>query len=450
MGKIELEDFFNFDSKEPINRLAYTEEDMKYKVKIIEKMQELGMKISVDKIGNICGTISFGNNPKKVLAIGSHTDSVYNGGQYDGPVGVITGLKTVEALLNSKSKVNGIVKVVIYACEESSRFGNACIGSKYLSGNIKEDDYHNIVDKKEEKQGNRITLEEAIKFATTYLKSNIHDIEFVDKIFDTVDYSLESHIEQYDILQENYMKNKQDVIGIVNTIGSAVRIKYDVLGKSGHTGSTPMKERQNAVDATALIGKKIRKLGKKYEEVMLGRASQVEINTIGHNGSFNQIPNHAEGLIDFRLLLQNTPENVLAAFEEIIKKVSKKTKTNITTTVISKGSPVNTSAMLNEKIAEICEKDKINFMKMPSWAGQDTGYIPAKEKTMIFIPSEGGSHNPDETTKKEFIEVASSIFTDLSKDLLLEKFRDSQVVKVSPSISMLDYGTASTNKEIEK
>ena len=54
---IKLEDFFDFKSKEPINRLAYTKEDMEYKVKIIKKMQELGMKVTVDKIGNICGTI---------------------------------------------------------------------------------------------------------------------------------------------------------------------------------------------------------------------------------------------------------------------------------------------------------------------------------------------------------------------------------------------------------
>lgn len=83
---INLEDFFDFGSNEPINRLAYTEEDMKYKIKVIEKMQDLGMQITLDKAGNICGTIKMGNNPKKVLVIGSHTDSVYNGGQYDGPV----------------------------------------------------------------------------------------------------------------------------------------------------------------------------------------------------------------------------------------------------------------------------------------------------------------------------------------------------------------------------
>lgn len=83
---VRLEDFFEFGVHTPFNRLAYTEEDLKYKVKVIKKMQELGMKISLDKAGNICGTIALGKNPKKTLAIGSHTDSVYDGGQYDGVI----------------------------------------------------------------------------------------------------------------------------------------------------------------------------------------------------------------------------------------------------------------------------------------------------------------------------------------------------------------------------
>lgn len=441
---IQFEDFFDFKSKEPINRLAYTKEDMDYKIKIVKKMQELGMEITVDKAGNICGTLEVGNNPKKVLAIGSHTDSVYNGGQYDGPVGVIVGLDTVAKVVKSKN-MNGIMKVVIYACEESSRFGNACLGSKYLNGNITENDFDNIFDQKELGKGNTLTLKDAIKYAITYLKENVEGINEVEKIFDEVDYSLEAHIEQYEILHKQYKKQKQDIIGIVNSVGSALRVKYDVLGEAGHTGSTPMGKRKNAVDATAFIGKKVRKLGKKYEEQGLGRASQVEINTIGHGGSFNQIPNKAQGLIDFRLLGENTPEQVLTTFEKITKKVEKKTNTEITTTVVSKGTPIITSSSLNENIAEVCNQNKIQYLEMPSYAGQDTGYIPAGEKTMIFIPSKGGSHNPKEATKKEHIELASKVFVEVSKELLVEKFKDRQLVDLNKKGSKVN----SKNKEKE-
>ncbi len=429
-GIIHLEDFFDFDSQNPINRLAYTEEDMKYKIKIIEKMKALGMHITLDKAGNICGTISVGNHPQKTIAIGSHTDSVYNGGQFDGPVGVIVGLQTAENLINCKN-ITGIIKVPIYACEESSRFGNACLGSKYLNGTISPEDFSSIVDQDALKSGKTITLQESIDFANSYLKEHVDGIQEVEKIFDSVDYSLEAHIEQYDSLKKLYKKNKEDIIGIITSIGSAVRIKYDVQGQANHTGSTPMKKRKNAVDATAFIGKKVRKLGKYYEKQGLGRASQVEINTPGHNGSFNQIPNQANGLIDFRLLGNNTPDSVLEDFNSIKQQVEKKTKTLIAETVVSKGSPVITSEELNKKLKTFCEQKAIQAVEMPSYAGQDTGYIPAREKTMVFIPSTGGSHNPKEHTKKKFIKPATTLFTELSKDLLVERFKDAQKVSTS-------------------
>ena len=423
---VELEEFFNFDAKEPINRLAYTEEDLKYKIKIIEKMQELGMEVTVDKIGNICGTVKVGNNLEKVLAIGSHTDSVYDGGQYDGSAGVISGLQTVEEVLKKIKKINGTIKLAIYACEESSRFGNACLGSKYLNGNITQEDFTNIKDQKALKRGETITLEDALQYAKKYLKENTNGVIEVDKIFDKdeVDYSLESHIEQYQILNKRYKKRGKEQIGIINCIGSAVRIQYDVKGKSGHTGSTPMNKRRNAVDATSYIGVKLHKLGKKYEKKGIGRANQLEINTIGHKRSFNQLSANAEGLLDIRLVGENKSDEAIKDFDKIVKKVEKKTRTKIKTTVVSKGNPVNTSYKLNKKIAKVCEKKGIEYLEMPSYAGQDTGYIPAKQKTMIFIPSTGGSHKPKEKTKKKFIETSTKVLVGTAQELLKERFKD--------------------------
>lgn len=448
---VKLEDFFDFNSKEPFNRLAYTEEDMKYKIKIIEKMQELGMQVTVDKIGNICGTIKIGNNPEKTLVMGSHTDSVYNGGQYDGPVGVISGLQTVEELLKSK-KISGTVKLAIYACEESSRFGNACLGSKYLNGDITEKDFTEIKDQKAlEERNETITLKDAIQYAKTYLKENTKEIQEVDKIFDKdeVDYSLESHIEQYQLLNKRCKKSGKEHIGIINSIGSAVRVKYKALGKTGHTGSTPMKKRKNATDATAYIGWKVNKLGRKYEKQGLGRASEVIINTIGHNGSVNQLSAEAEALIDFRLQGENTPKRVLEDFKKIVKKAEKKTKTKINQTIISQGAPVMTSSKLNEKIAKVCEKEGIEYLEMPSYPGQDTGYVPAKQKTMIFIPSTGGSHNKDEKTKKRHIQTSTKVLLGTAQELLKERFKDTYKHGTQTSKAYKEKETVYTNKRIE-
>ena len=340
--------------------------------------------------------------------------------------GVIVALQTVENLIRSK-RCNGIIKVPIYACEESSRFGVSCVGSKFLNGNLTENDFYNIVDKKDEKT----TLKSSIEYAKSYLLEHVEDIQEVDKIFHKVDYSLEAHIEQYDLLKQKSKKLllfEQDIIGIITEIGSAVRVKYNVHGKSGHTGSTPMNKRKNAVDATSIVGYEVMKLGKRYEKKGLGRSSQVEINTPDHKGSFNQLSSNANGLIDFRLLGDNNPESVLKDFNKITKKAGRKTKTKITTDIVSTGLPIATSSSLNSGIANICEIHNIKHIFMPSYAGQDTGYIPAKEKTMIFIPSTGGSHDPAENARPRDIETATKVFTNFSENLMLEHIRDRLVL----------------------
>lgn len=97
--------------------------------------------------------------------------------------------------------------------------------------------------------------------------------------------------------------------------------------------------------------------------------------------------------------------------------------------VVSQGKPVVTSSSLNEEIANICIQNGIEGIEMPSYAGQDTGYIPAKEKTMVFIPSVGGSHNPNESTDRESIQRAQRVITDVSKELMLERFKERQRVE---------------------
>lgn len=444
---IKLEEFFNFNVNEPINRVAYTEEDIKYKIKIIQKMQEeLGMKVTVDEALNICGTIEIGNYPEKILAMGSHTDSVGNGGQYDGPAGVIAALQVVEQLKKAK-KINGIVKVVIYSCEESTRFRNACIGSKYLNGDITKKDFCSIIDE------NGITLEQATRQAKENLMKQTKGIEEVEKIFEKeeIDYSLESHIEQYQILQERYQKEKKEQIGIITSVGSAVRIKYEAQGEKAHTGSTPMDERKNAFDAICYIGRKATKLGKKYEKQGLGRVSPIGGSVIDDDGGYNQIKDRATSRIDFRLFGENTPEKVLQDFSKIIQKAEKKTRTKIIPTIESKGTPAITDVELNTRIAQICEQKGIEYTEMISAAGQDTGYIPAKQKTMIFIRSRGGSHNKNEQTDKEAIEISSQVLLEMAGELLKEKFKDQYKceVKKTKEIRQIESEKQKSNKEGE-
>ena len=433
---INLDNFFEFGEKKPINRLAFTDEDIAYKVRVIKAMQELGMKIKIDQIGNISGELEVGDSPEKTIVFGSHTDSVYDGGQYDGPVGVISGLMVVERLKAEKD-FNGKLIVAIYTCEESSRFGNACIGSKFLKGDLTVDEFEKIIDQKAKKEGKTITLGKAVDYLRSEIKKQVPEIEEVDKIFEKVDYSIETHIEQYKLLHKLSRKSEQPNLGLITSIGSAVRIKYTVEGKADHTGSTPMKKRKNPLAVVAKMQKQIKKLGKEYETNGFGRASQVEISTPGHNGSFNQIPTTAEGMVDIRILGENSPEKAIEDFQTLLKKCNKK-GLKCTVDIVSKGTPVVTSEFLNNTLMK-ASKNPDNLFKMPSYAGQDSGYIPAKEKTMIFIPSKGGSHNPKESTKKRYIEEAVCLMYDGVREL----FKENELMKRIKHIE-----TSTPNQEI--
>lgn len=230
--KVKLEDFFEFGKNEPIQRLAYSKDDVDYKIKVIKKMQELGMKVKVDKVGNICATLEGNGKSNKSIVMGSHTDSVKNGRQYDGPVGVISGLKVIEEVVdkveNKELELDCDLKVVVWACEESNRFGKACLGSKWVEGTLDEKNFE-MKEKLDKIEEDKRTLGEAINEYMNDLKSaEIEDIEYVDKIL-TMEEILkiyEVHIEQYQYLQENGID-----VGIVNSITAPYRMAVEIEGK---------------------------------------------------------------------------------------------------------------------------------------------------------------------------------------------------------------------------
>ena len=222
---LELKDFFAIDEngkpiEEPINRIAFTEDDIEYKLIYIKAMQDLGMEVSIDKIGNICGTYYGKKSKDKSIICGSHTDSVDNGGQFDGPLGVFSALKAAEDIKNSGVIPDINYKAIIYACEESTRFkGKACLGSKYLRGD--KTDFNEITSRDGLSLGE--IVEKYKKELFSRAKSlGLNPIKEVDKVIenDEIVTAIESHIEQADSL----INDNKD-IGICTSIVAPYRLQ---------------------------------------------------------------------------------------------------------------------------------------------------------------------------------------------------------------------------------
>jgi len=402
-----VNEFFDFESKENVNRVAYTESDVLFKVKVMWKMHELGMKLSVDRIGNICGCIG-GPSSKTKVAVLSHTDSVINGGQFDGPAGIILGLAAIEELLEQKKQLNGSIKLIICATEESTRFNAACLGSKYLGGKLAEEKFAVMKDR------NGVTMEQAIAEFYELLEKHLGGIEIakvphvVGK--DEVEQAIEMHIEQYESLHD-----AGNEIGIVTSVCAPYRVELQIKGRAGHTGSTPMDKRADAIFANSYFGVLLHEYVKQHAESIRATVTkQAQTN----EPSMNTIAEGAVAWVDVRQQYPETAAKTAENLQNIITKVEELTNTKIEKTVLTADDPIQMNPELVEKLYNISTKLGLKTIRMPSWAGHDLPYVPAEQSGMIFIPSTGGSHSPLEITTIKDMTNGKNVLSEFLKELL--------------------------------
>ena len=115
-----------------ITRLAYTAEDKAAQEWLLKQIQDLQLKLSVDAVGNVFLRREGKNTDLAPVAMGSHIDTVVQGGAYDGTVGVVGALEVLYMLQDEE--LERPIEVIIFRAEESSRFGFATIGSKLMAG----------------------------------------------------------------------------------------------------------------------------------------------------------------------------------------------------------------------------------------------------------------------------------------------------------------------------
>ena len=115
-----------------INRVGFGEDDFKARRWLMAKMETMGLKTWMDSVGNVFGRL--GPEQGKCIMTGSHLDSVPEGGKYDGVLGVMSALESVEAIQEANIDLKYAIEVVAFA-EEEGRFGGM-LGSQALSGQV--------------------------------------------------------------------------------------------------------------------------------------------------------------------------------------------------------------------------------------------------------------------------------------------------------------------------
>ena len=222
-----------------LTRLAFSKEDLEARKFLINLIEKNGFKLKIDNVGNIYAIYDDGcEADAKPVCVGSHIDSVPNGGFYDGTLGVMAGLEALTAIKEAGIKLKRPLWLINFSCEESSRFKTATIGSKIISGKLSQQRLHELKDE------DGISLFEAMS-AAGFKPQNLDEAILKENSLHAY---LELHIEQGPVLERSGIS-----VGVVSGIAAPIRFEIAIHGKADHSGATPMNMRSDALLAASHI-----------------------------------------------------------------------------------------------------------------------------------------------------------------------------------------------------
>lgn len=377
---------FNATPGNGVTRLSFTKEDRQARDYIRNKMEAIGLKTWEDGYSNLFGRRE-GKNPKApVIMIGSHFDSVINGGPLDGVLGVVAALEILRIFEENNIGNYYPIEMVAMNDEEGVRFGTGISNSRAMAGLIDEKELDNFKDK------DGISIREAmIQFGI------IPDLKDAIRPKGSIKTFIELHIEQGPVLEAE----RKD-IGLVETIVGLDRYEVIIKGMSGHAGTTPMDKRKDALVGASEFILAVNRIAKEIGDGTVGTVGQLSLTP---NAS-NVIP----GYVNLSLDIRSTKEdNIKAFYNRLIEEseyIKSKYHIDIQITHNLYIQPVNMSDKNIALMEKVCQKLGYTYMRMNSGAGHDA-MIMAKmaPSSLIFVPSKAGlSHHPDEWTDYEDIE----------------------------------------------
>jgi allantoate deiminase len=378
-------------------RLTYSNEDLQARQYIKEKMKEYGLQVREDGFGNIFGKLDGSIKDAPSVLIGSHFDSVPNGGSYDGPAGVVVALEVAALFSKNQLTPKYPLEVIALVEEEGSRFGGGLMGSRGIVGVLSEEDFFNLRDK-----DGISTVEAMNQIGLDPSLPKLRDSK-------TLKAFLELHIEQGPILEEQNIP-----IGVVEAIVGLTQFEVTVTGQAGHAGTTPMDRRADALVTAARIISQL-------PELAIGKGEGTVITTgrlqVFPNGA-NVIPDKTVFSVDIR---SGKEENVLQVIESVKQLVESYNGNGIHTS-IEQQLYIQPKKM-NQDIVTLL-KEKSSHFNIPSCsinsgAGHDAMvFSDFTNVGMLFIPSKDGlSHCPEEWSDSLHIANAVQILYEAAKSL---------------------------------
>ncbi len=379
-----------------LNRTAYSPTDLEGRRWIEAKMGQLGLDIQNDAAGNSIALYP-GRADLPPIALGSHTDTVPEGGDYDGSLGVLAALAAVRALKAAGIQLRHPVEVINFAAEEATMSGGTT-GSVAMIGRFDPA----ILDK---------PAWDSRPVKTHLLEAGLDPASMnqAKRSPGTLAAYMELHIEQSD-----YLERQKLPVAIVEGIVSIRRYIATFYGYANHAGTTSMASRQDALVMAAPFITLVREVAIDYG--IVGTIGKLEV----YPGAPNVIPGQVELIVETRGLDTSVLDKVEA-------KLAAEAKTSgADFTRITSKPPVESDPRIIEAMSAACDELGLAYLKMPSGAGHDAmSMAHICPQGMIFVPSKDGvSHSPDEYTDPESCVIGARVL--LAALINLDKVLDAE------------------------
>jgi N-carbamoyl-L-amino-acid hydrolase len=377
-------------------RYAWSSADLECREWFVEEALDRDLAVETDGNGNIWATwLPEGvRADAKAVVTGSHLDSVPHGGAYDGPLGVVSALLAVDEMRARGVMPRKPLKIAVFAEEEGSRFGVACLGSRLSTGAIAPQKALSLTDR------DGVTLAEAMAEAGVETDAVGADPARIDAI----DAFVELHVEQ-----GRWLADTAHPVGVASAIWPHGRWRLDFAGEGNHAGTTRMTDRHDPMLTFAFsvlaANKEARLRG---AHATIGRVQATPNAT-------NAIPASVTAWLDARAAETTTLDELVQAIEVKAQERAERDGTSLKMNAESTSDKTSFAAELIEVVRGAIP----NAPVLPTGAGHDAGVLANHVPTaMLFVRNPTGvSHAPSESATDEDCAAGVTALTNVLTEL---------------------------------
>ena len=364
---------------------------------LIRSMEELGMEVREDSVGNVVGIYAGTDPDAPALMAGSHMDTVVSGGNFDGIAGVAAALEAVRMLKENGIRLKSPVMVTGFIFEENSRFREGLFGSRAMAGQVPDSELEEHID------ADGISLGEAMKSWGCDPRTALREARLQPE---DLKHYIELHIEQNFVLERT-----QTQIGVVTCIAGAAHFYGTIYGSADHAGGTPMNMRSDASLAFAELCLATERMAIEAGDDTVGTIAKFEVSP----GFPNIIPDHVSFVADVRSSKQSHIVDVMNGIAAKLDEVCRKRGCRCETEQYFDSLPVNVAQEDLEAMDAVCEARGYTHRRIFSGAGHDAISISSLcPISMIFLPCvDGRSHCPEEWTDYEDVARGAAVLCDM-------------------------------------